>query len=83
VSVDFLRLIDEIDWCSLRHNRGRADDTPAHLRALTSEGWRAGCFHLEDSVCHSGHPIPIFAPVTRVVAMMLPRKKRHQMRTRP
>jgi hypothetical protein len=34
LGVDLIRLIDEIDWSSMQHNYGCAENIPAHLNGL-------------------------------------------------
>ena len=74
VGGTMMRMLDGIDWRSLRHAYGRAGDTPRHLAALTSgdaAAASAALEHLDIAIVHQGAPYSATAPAARYVARLL------------
>lgn len=65
----------DVDWSSLAHAYGAANDTPAHLRALVSGdtvAQQAALDHLWAAVIHQGTPWTVTPIAALVVAGLLP-----------
>ncbi|MBC6463231.1 hypothetical protein [Actinomadura sp. HBU206391] len=66
--------VADVEWSRLFHAYGMAADTPAHLRALTSDDGddrRAAIDHLWSAVIHQGTPWSVTPPAALVVAGLL------------
>lgn len=65
---------EDVDWGVLFHAYGPADETPAHLRALTADDHKAqldAMDHLFYEVLHQGTVYPATAVAVRVVSGLL------------
>jgi hypothetical protein len=66
--------VEDVDWGVLFHAYGPADETPAHLRALTGDDHKAqldAMDHLFYEVLHQGTVYPATAVAVRVVSGLL------------
>jgi len=66
--------LEATDWTKLYHAYGRAEDTPAHLRALISgdeAARKAALEHLDSAVLHQGTPWTVTGAAALVIAGML------------